>query len=65
LLALLLAQATGHLPLRAVEALDRAVYDLRLRAFAAGADNRRVAVVDIDERALAEVGRGRASGWRH
>lgn len=57
LLALLLAQATGHLPLRAVSALDGVLHDLRLRALPSPAADARVAVVDIDERSLAEFGR--------
>ena len=57
LLALLLAQASGHLRLPGVDALDAAVYDARLRAFAHERVDPRIAVVDIDERALAEVGR--------
>jgi len=57
LLALLLAQALGYLPLRAVDALDAAIYDQRLRSFAGAQADARIAVIDIDERALAEVGR--------
>jgi adenylate cyclase len=57
LLALLLAHSTGWLPLRAVDALDAALYDQRLRAFAGARADARIAVVDIDERALAAVGR--------
>ncbi len=57
LLAVLLAHGTGWLPLRAVDAIDAAIYDQRLRAFAETRADARIAVVDIDERALAAVGR--------
>ena len=56
-LALLLAHAGGWLQLRPLDALDAALYDLRLRAFANERTDSRIAVVDIDEKALAEVGR--------
>ena len=57
LLALLLAHALGHLPLRVVDALDAAWYDQRLRSFASTQVDDRIAVIDIDEAALAQVGR--------
>ncbi len=57
LLALLLAHVTGHLPLRPVTSLDGVLHDLRLRALPSPPADPRVAVVDIDERSLAEFGR--------
>lgn len=57
LLVLLLAHTLGWLPLAPVQALDAALYDQRLRLLAETRRDTRIAVVDIDERALAEVGR--------
>lgn len=57
LVLLALAHATGLVRWAPLEAADAAFYDLRLRAFAQGAVGPGLAVVGIDERALAEGGR--------
>lgn len=57
LLALLLAHATGHLRLPALDTLDGALHDLRQRVWPASAVDGRIAVVLLDEAAVAEVGR--------
>lgn len=57
LTALLALHALGWWRLAPLEALDRQVYDLRLQATAADRPDPRVAVVDLDERALARHGR--------
>lgn len=57
LLALLLAHATGWLRLPALDSLDGAVHDLRVRALPAPAAGERLALVLIDEPALAAHGR--------
>ena len=57
LLALLLAHTLGHVPLRAVQALDAAAHDQRLRSLAGGTRDARIAVVGIDDVALATQGR--------
>lgn len=56
-LALLLAHATGWLPLAPVAALDAGLYDARIARWPSPPTDPRVAVVDIDEAALALVGR--------
>jgi len=50
------AATIGILRLPAADALDRLLYDARVRALSAAPDER-VVIVDIDERSLAEVGR--------
>lgn len=57
LLALLLAHATGHLRLPALDTLDGALHDLRQRVWPAPPVDARIAVVLLDEAAVAEVGR--------
>lgn len=57
LLALLLVHATGHLRLPALDTLDGTLHDLRQRVLPSPAVDARIAVVLIDEPALAEVGR--------
>jgi adenylate cyclase len=57
LLALLLAHASGHLRLAALDALDGGLHDLRVRLWPAAAVNPRITIVELDEAALAEVGR--------
>jgi adenylate cyclase len=54
---LLVAHGGGWLVLAPVRELDAGWHDARLRAFAPDRPNDRVAVVDIDERSLAELGR--------
>ena len=54
---LALAHAAGLVRWAPLEAADAALYDVRLRAFAQGEVGPGLAVVGIDERALAEVGR--------
>lgn len=57
LLALLLAQATGYVRLGALDRLDGVLHDLRVRLWPAPAVDSRIALVELDEAALAEVGR--------
>ncbi|MBK0391286.1 CHASE2 domain-containing protein [Ramlibacter algicola] len=59
LLPLLLAllHATGTVPLTALERLDLALYDARLRATMPKTMDQRIVIVDLDEKSLAEVGR--------
>ncbi len=57
LLAILLAHVTQRLPLPLVDAFDRLIYDIRLRVTMPGTIDRRIAIVDIDEKSLAEIGR--------
>lgn len=57
LLALLLAHATGWLRLPALDSLDGAVHDWRLRSLPAPPVSDRIALVLIDEAALAAHGR--------
>jgi len=58
LLALwLLAHASGFTVLRPVQQLDAWLHDARLRLFARATPDDRIAIVAIDERSLAELGR--------
>lgn len=57
LLALLLAQATGHLRVPALNNLDGTLHDLRQRVLPSPPVDPGIAVVLLDEAALAEVGR--------
>ncbi len=50
------ASVLGLIPLPLADALDRMIYDTRLRSLAAPFDER-VVIVDVDERSLAQVGR--------
>ena len=52
-----LAHATGLYPLRFVTSLDLAIADARLRALMPRTIDRRIVIVDIDEKSLAEIGR--------
>ncbi|AKJ26791.1 CHASE2 domain-containing protein [Caldimonas brevitalea] len=56
-LLVMLAHATGVLPLGWVSRLDHLIYDTRLRATLPGSLDERIVIVDIDEKSLAEVGR--------
>lgn len=50
--------ASGHLRLPVIDALDKWAYDMRLVAtMPGGKPDTRVAVIDIDEKSLAEIGR--------
>lgn len=51
------AHALGMLPLRFVTQLDLAIADARLRAFMPRTPDARIAIVDVDEKSLAELGR--------
>ncbi|MDP9043798.1 MAG: CHASE2 domain-containing protein, partial [Pseudomonadota bacterium] len=53
----LLAHAAGRWPLRPLTALDLQIADTRLRAFLPATLDPRIAIVDIDEKSLAEIGR--------
>ena len=57
LVLLLAAHALGWLGLPPVARLDLALHDLRLVAFAPTETDRRIVLVDIDEQALAAIGR--------
>ena len=57
LLLAALAHATGPYPLRLVTGLDLAIDDARLRALMPRTADPRIAIVDIDEQSLAEIGR--------
>ncbi len=59
LLPLLLAllHAVGVLHLEVLQRLDDIIYDARLTATAPGTQDSRIAIIDIDEKSLAEVGR--------
>ena len=56
-LVLVLLHATGVMPLGAIQRLDEAIYDARLRATMPNTLDERIVIVDIDEKSLAEVGR--------
>ena len=55
-LVIALAHASGHLPLRFVTQLDLAIGDARQRALMPRTLDPRIAIVDIDEKSLAELG---------
>ncbi len=55
--AMLLAHTTGAWPQPALVRLEGWLYDARVRLFAANERDARIVIIDIDERALAEVGR--------
>jgi adenylate cyclase len=55
-LLIALAHASGHLPLRFVTQLDLAIGDARQRALMPRTLDPRIAIVDIDEKSLAELG---------
>ncbi|MBC7514550.1 MAG: adenylate/guanylate cyclase domain-containing protein [Herminiimonas sp.] len=57
LLAVMLAHVTQRLPLPMVAAFDRLIYDIRLRLTMPGTIDPRIAIIDIDEKSLAEIGR--------
>lgn len=57
ILALLLAHAMQVLPLSFIKSLDQLVYDIKLRSTMPNTVDERIAIVDIDEKSLAEVGR--------
>ena len=56
-LVLMLAHATGWWRLASIEALDRSLYDIALRITMPGTIDPRIAIVDIDEKSLSEIGR--------
>jgi adenylate cyclase len=56
-LCLALAHATGYVPIGLLSRLDAIIYDVRLRASMPQTLDRRIVIVDIDEKSLAEVGR--------
>ena len=57
LLLVMLTYAAGRLPLPFVDGFERQLYDLRLRLTMPGTPDPRIAIIDIDEKSLAEVGR--------
>ena len=52
-----LGHATGRLPLRYLTELDLAIADARMRALMPRTLDARIAIVDIDEKSLADIGR--------
>lgn len=56
-LVLVLLHAIGIVPMGALQRLDDAIYDVRLRATMPKTLDERIVIVDIDEKSLAEVGR--------
>ena len=52
----MLLHASGWWRLEALERLEAMVYDMRLRAFMPRTLDERIAIVDLDEKSLAEVG---------
>ncbi len=56
-LIFVLLHATGVVPMTALQRLDDAVYDSRLRATMPKTLDERIVIVDIDEKSLAELGR--------
>jgi adenylate cyclase len=56
-LAFALLHASSILPINVLQRLDDIIYDARLRATMPKALDKRVAIIDIDEKSLAEVGR--------
>ena len=56
-LAIMLAHASGILPLRFITQLDLAIDDARLRAGMPNTRDPRIVIVDIDEASLARIGR--------
>ena len=57
LVLIMLAYAAGRVPLPFVDSFERQLYDLRLRLTMPGTRDQRIAIVDIDEKSLAEIGR--------
>ncbi|WP_158080907.1 CHASE2 domain-containing protein, partial [Pelomonas sp. KK5] len=57
LTAALLGHATGHRELPGLAAIERQLFDLRLRLTAPDERDHRIVIVDIDERSLAALGR--------
>ncbi len=57
LLLVLLGHAAGYYPLWFVDSFDNLIYDTRLRLTLPGTHDDRIAIVDIDEKSLAQVGR--------
>jgi adenylate cyclase len=56
-LAILLAHAMQRLELPFVRSIDQLVYDVKLRSTMPNTVDERIAIIDIDEKSLAEVGR--------
>jgi adenylate cyclase len=52
-----LLHASGSLPINVFQRLDDIIYDARLRATMPKTVDERVAIIDIDEKSLAEIGR--------
>ena len=57
LLLCMAAHATGWLQFQFVDSLDRLIYDARLRLTMPNSVDTRIAIVDIDEKSLLEIGR--------
>ena len=57
LILLLLGHALGLMELSTLRQLDRSLYDRQLRLLAPRQADKRIVIVDIDERSLAELGR--------
>lgn len=57
ILLIFLAHASGAMPLRALDSLERQAYDLRVRSSVPDTVDERIVIADIDEKSLAELGR--------
>jgi adenylate cyclase len=57
ILALLVGHVVDWIPIGFIDTVDRSLYDARLRLTMPGTVDLRLAIVDIDEKSLSEVGR--------
>ncbi|MDB5824636.1 MAG: adenylate/guanylate cyclase with Chase sensor [Herminiimonas sp.] len=57
IVAVLIGHVVGLIPIAFIDTVDRSIYDGRLRLTMPGTVDQRLAIVDIDEKSLAEVGR--------
>ena len=57
LLMVILAHATGTLQIGFIDTLDRLIYDTKLRMTMPKSVDQRIAIVEIDEKSLVEIGR--------
>jgi adenylate cyclase len=57
ILAVLLGHVVDLIPIGFIDTIDRSIYDARLRLTMPGTVDQRLAIVDIDEKSLSEVGR--------
>ena len=57
ILLLLIGHVTGWLSIGFIDTVERSIYDARLRLTMPGTVDSRLAIVDIDEKSLSEIGR--------